>query len=256
MKVKNDWHKRFADADCTLHRRQCLQWLGLSCMVPLYARAGGALRVDLLLLEGASINFVLPLVRLIGEAAGIEWQIKYVPFARMLQTVKGGQALALGVSKSPEREQSLAFSDSVTSGYVWLVTRRNNVFAYRAPDDLRGHAMCTGLGMTLGAEFERLRAEGLRVERFSGRLSQGLAMLSADRCDVLVVTSHLEAERLERALQKHENADVVVMRTPLTNKALNFSVCQGHALAMLLPRINSAIDQQRNAIKMLVSQAA
>lgn len=206
--------------------------------------------------ENSVRAFVVRLLRLLGQAAGIEWKVEPVPFARALALAERGQALAFGVSRTAQREALFEFSEPLFHNHVWMVARREQGLDYRTLDDLRNRTLCLTRGFSYGTAFDAARAAGLfRVEQSDADLAGRARMLLADRCD-LVLGSHRSPNPwlFERRLRESSGlaAALAVLPTPMLVEPVHLAVARGHPLAALLPRINAALAQQRPAIQALV----
>lgn len=212
--------------------------------------------VPLALFEGASRDFVLPLLNLIAAAAGIRWSLQFVPYARMVLMVRHGQALGFGlhmdtatqaIGLEKQRSSGLSYSDAVCPAFTWLVALRSSAPAFERLADLQGRRVCVLHGGALASKAEAYREAGVHFERYNGNMEAGLAMLRAQRCHLLAVSSHQGPQHsaFESGLQDRHGADLLVLRQPLTSSSVHFSAAPGSPWAALLPRINQAIRLKR-----------
>ncbi|MCV2350267.1 substrate-binding periplasmic protein [Paucibacter sp. Y2R2-4] len=220
------------------------------------AQAPSRLQVPIAVNEASRRPFVKHILRLIGEAAQIEWQIQPLPWARAMLLAERGQLMVFGVSRTPAREQVLSFSEPVFDNHVWMVVRRDQAMDYRQLSDLSGRTLCVSRGTSYGPSFEAARGSLFKVELANGDLNARVRMLMAGRCDVML-SSHRSAqpwlfERLLREESGH-SAAVSVLPTPLQVDPIHFAVARDHPLAQALPRLNAAMRQQAKAIQALVN---
>jgi|GEM_PF-652223 len=212
--------------------------------------------VPLVLMDGADPRLTGPLMRLIADAADLEWQIQSVPFARMMLMAERGQALAFGIAKTAEREHRFVFSETVLKSYTWLVVRREHPFPFKQVEDLRERHVCVPNGVSLGRDFDAAKGTLFAPEQVGGPLSNGFAMLRAGRCDALPFTSHLGPghQEIQDALRKGiaAGADVAVLPTPLSVSGVRFSAGRDQPLAALLPRIDAAVRRLKPQIAALL----
>ena len=240
-------------------RRRCL----LPLMLPIQVAAGaeepaavGWLPVPIAVSESSRRPFVVQMLKLIGQAAQIDWQIQSVPWARVLLMAERGQALAFGVSRSASREQLFEFSRPVFDNYVWMVVRRDRSLDYRSLDDLRGRTLCVTRGISYGSAFEAAKANLFRVEMVDGDLAARTRMLVAGRCDVML-TSHRNPQpwAVEKILRQESGytSGIAVLPTPMQVDPVHFAAARGHALAQVLPRLNAAMQAQSKAMLALIN---
>lgn len=242
----------------SLQRRSWLLGLGplaLGLLPPPTACAAEPLRVPVAIGENSSRPFVVPLLQLIGEAAGIEWQILQAPWARVLVLAERGQALAFGMARTKPREEQFAFSAPVFDNHVWMLVRRDQALDFHSLDDLRERTVCISRGISYGGSFDAVKGKLFKVEYVDGDLGARLRMLVAGRCD-MALGSHRSPDPwlLERRARELTglSATLAVLPTPLALEAVHFAVGHGHALADVLPRINKALQVKRAAIRALI----
>ncbi|MEJ6004047.1 ABC transporter substrate-binding protein [Paucibacter sp. AS339] len=191
------------------------------------------------------------LLNLVGQAAGIEWQIQSVPFARSVLLAETGQALAYGLSRNAERERTLEFSEPIYRQQAWMIVRKNHGLVYRSLADLQGRSICMGRSVSFGDEFDAAKGKLFRVESVGGGPVARVRMLMAERCDVALTTHRSKTPGpVDRALRKAIGEELAfeVLPKPMLEEGVHFAVQRGHPLAQWLPRINAAMAQQRKAI--------
>ncbi len=234
----------------------------------IHAALGGALTLACLntvakpqpvpLAVGDNVNrrFVLPLLELIAEAAGIQWRIEWLPFARVLLLAEQGRALGFGMTRTPTRERVFGFSDPLFVNHIWCVARRERGLRVEGLEDLNGLSVCLGRGVSLGAAFDEARSQQrFQVEAGGVDLQARSRMLMAGRCDVLL-TSHRSPDPwlIERRL-RHEmglGPALEVLPKPLLADPVHMAVGLGSPLMALLPQINKALAGRRQALRALI----
>jgi polar amino acid transport system substrate-binding protein len=206
---------------------------------------------------GDHINraFVLPLLDLIADGAGIQWQIEWMPFARTLLQAERGQSLGFGMARTPARERVYAFSEVLFFNHAWPVVRRERRLNIQQLSDLDGLSVCLGRGVSLNAAFEEARGKRFQVETASGDLASRVRMLMAGRCDV-VLASHRSPDPwlIEQRLRKDVGLGtaIEVLPKPLMAEPVHFAVGLDTPLAALLPRVNKGMAARRQAIRALI----
>jgi ABC-type amino acid transport substrate-binding protein len=207
--------------------------------------------VPLALYEGVARGFLVPLLDLIGKAAGLKWDISYFPYARVQRQVESGQTLGFGLRSDVHTWTPLATSDPVLQAFIWLVMRQDEALEFQQIRDLQGQSMCVLLGASGSLPLAALKTANVRLEEYSGLLSTGVAMLRAGRCRLLAVSSHQgpQTERFAASLRQGHGAGLSVLPKPLGTLDVGFSVRLGHELQRFIPQLNLAIAAQRVAIR-------
>ncbi len=214
-------------------------------------------RVTVPLAVGDHVNraFVVPLLDLIADGAGIQWQIEWMPFARTLLQAERGQSLGFGMTRTPARERVYAFSDVLFFNHAWSIVRRERRLSIQQLSDLDGLSICLGRGVSLSPAFEEARGKRFQVETSGADLAGRVRMLMAGRCDV-VLASHRSPDPwlIERRLRKEVGlgSALEVLPRPLMVDPVHFAVGLDTPLAALLPRINKGLAARRQAIRALV----
>ncbi len=235
--------------------------LSLACLKPSSAGpsepAEAWRRIPIAVSESSRRPFVAEMLKLIGQAAGIEWQVQPVPWARLLLLAERGQALAFGVSRSASRELLFEFSQPVFDNHVWMVVRRDRQLNYRSLADLSGRTLCVTRGISYGSAFEDAKQAALfRVEQVDGDLAARTRMLVAGRCD-LMLTSHRNPQpwAVEKVLRQESgySSGIAVLPTPMQVDPVHFVAARGHQFAQVLPRLNAAMRKQAEPIRALIN---
>lgn len=246
-----------------LRRRELL--MGVTGGMGLATVAGGALAkpdaaavsapgpIRLAISEQTHKPFILPLLRLIAEAAGLQWQLQLLPWPRALLGAELGQHLTFGLSRNPARDKVFAYSQPVFVSRGWLVVPKARPIVFERLEDLRGLTLCVSRGATYGAAFEDARRRLFRVEHGGNDLEGRARMLVAGRCDAMLATHRGSAAALERRLRPlRDGAQLQVLPRPLVEEGILFAAAKGSEPALLLPRLDEAIQRSRAAIQALV----
>jgi polar amino acid transport system substrate-binding protein len=206
--------------------------------------------------EGSRRPFIAEMLRLIGAAANIEWQVNMVPWTRALLMAERGQVMVFGASRTPSRELLFEFSEPAFNNHVWMVVRRDQGLEFRSLNDLQGRVLCLARGISYGPAFDAAKGVLFRVEFSDGDLTTRVRMLMAGRCDVML-NSHRSSQPwlIERRLREESghSAALMVLPTPMQVDPVHFMAARGHALAQLMPRLNAAMRQQARAIQDLLN---
>lgn len=78
------------------------------------------------------------LLAYIESETGVQFERKFVPWKRALQSAIEGKGFVFGASQTPERLQHLVFSEPIYIDNVWIVTRCDARFSYNSIADLKG----------------------------------------------------------------------------------------------------------------------
>ena len=239
-------------------------WLGAGaalaglCWTPLRGAARPVL--PLAIGDGSPREFVLPLLQLVAEGGDFDWDLHFLPWARLLAQAGRGDMLAFGLSRNERRERQLLFSEAVFTNHVWLVVRAGEPAVFAGLESLRGRTLCLTRGVSYGAAFDAAHEQQLfRSQQVSLDLSGRLRMLAARRCDALP-TSHRSPDPavLERRLRERGAAEgsIVVQRPPMHQESIHFVAARGHGqLAAALSLVDAGLRARRPAIQALVAQA-
>lgn len=213
--------------------------------------------VRLVLNEKADRAFLDALMQLTGDASCIRWKPEFVPRRRMVAMVEHGGVLGFALNKTPERAQSLAFSQPVLSGYAWLVARQATPARFDALADLQGRKVCVPSQLSLGPEADAAKDRVFIVVPMSGASADWPGMLRAGRCELMVVATHLGPgpERLQATIPHGpaQQPDLVVLAKPLAVLSVHFAVKQGDPLAQRLPALDRAILRHREQLQALAA---
>jgi len=197
--------------------------------------------------------FILPLLRLIAEAANLQWELQLLPWPRALLGAELGRHLTFGLSRSPARDKVFAYSQAAFVSRGWLVVPKVRPIAFERLEDLRGLTLCVSRGATYGAAFEEARQRLFRVEHGGNDLGGRARMLVAGRCDAMLATHRGSAAALERRLRAlRDGAQLQVLPRPLVEEGILFAAAKDSEPAALLPRLDEAIQRSRGAIQALV----
>ncbi|HLO96089.1 MAG TPA: hypothetical protein VK195_17425 [Burkholderiaceae bacterium] len=212
-------------------------------------------RVPLALSEHVNRGFVLPLLGLLAQSAGWEWDLQFAPMARVLACAEHGECLAFGLGRTPAREARLAFTDPLFNSRVWPVWRRARKLQIRKVADLRGLSVCLHRGASYGIEIDAGKGRDFRVELTDGDPRRRLGMLLTDRCDVALMTHRSsDAVLLEHRLRETGSSagQVEIGPVPLVSEGIHIAGALGSPWMRYLPLVNETLRRQQPAIRALV----
>lgn len=192
------------------------------------------------------------LLLFLEREANVSFKIEYYPMARLLSQVKNGDGLGFGLSKNSERLETMRFSEPIYANYVWIVTRKNNVFPFATIDDLKGKTIGVMRGVSYGDEFDQKKNEVFTVEEDTASHVARLKKLAMKRMDAMLFgarqTNSIEVEALLHHMQNVDRSHVLdtseseftVLSKPLRIDELHFAVSL-HKYGDLIKRINIAL---------------
>lgn len=181
------------------------------------------------------------LTREVFRRAGEPLELRSLPRKRMLMSLDAGGGAA-GVSMTPDREANLDHSAPLLTVAVRVYTRRGKTFAVSGVESLLDKRIGLARGRDLGADFERLRADGrLRIDEENG---------DAANIDKLV------NNRIDAVLLPPETADLILAVTgaegrvtaldpPMTTLPLHLVFAKTARKTELLARIDTALAAMR-----------
>ncbi len=213
-------------------------------------RAEPAPELPIAMAEGTDATVMGELLALLGQEAGLTWQVERVPFTRLLHLVRNGQCLALGLGQTPERARTLAFSQPLFSAGLWAVGTANVPHKLQ---DLAGRRVCIPPGMHQDTLLADGQPRTFQLETVSGDLAQRLRMLKAGRCELLLV-SHRNghAQQLQQRVDEAGGPGLRLSRGPLLEQAVRLCAAKDSPWATYLPRLDQAIHAQRAQLQRLL----
>jgi len=184
--------------------------------------------------------------------ANVSFMINYYPMARLLNQIKNGEGLGFGLSKNSERLATMRFSEPIYANYVWIVTRKNNVFPFANLDDLKGKTIGVIRGVSYGDEFDQKKNEVFTVEEDTASHVARLKKLAMNRMDAMLFGARQSNASEVEALLHHmqyldrshvldsAESDFTVLAKPLRVDELHFAV-HLNKYGELIKRLNIAI---------------
>ena len=214
----------------------------------------------ILIAEGARLAFVLPMLDLIAKGGGFEWEPLHVPWPRLMFMLTQGEALAWGVSRTPEREPLLNFSDTVNTRRVWLVAPPGQPQDAPPLAALRGLTFCKRRGFALDYPLDQaLRDKLFEVVEADLDYDAVLRMLLAGRCHGVLFTHRSpDPAVIERRLETLlPGKQFVVQRPALATGTVHIAAAKKNPqLAVQLQRVNQGLRTQAKAIAELIASEA
>lgn len=136
--------------------------------------------------QGKPAGIDVDVFREAAKRAGLAVDIQFKPWDELIRMVENGECDgAFSFFRTPEREESAIFADSVPihySDYV-LFTRVSDTFSFKTYDDLSGKVIGTKRGINLGKEFADARDSGIMTMKEYDDLSAALKGLIMGEID-------------------------------------------------------------------------
>jgi len=148
------------------------------------------------------------LVAAIFEEAQIPAEIKSIPWKRAIILSKESSRAIGGLYKNEKRLSIYDFSDPIYTEQLWVYTKPDSNFTFQQLSDLKGKRAALNLGWSYGAEFDKLRAEGVfTIEEYGDNHSNLIKLISLPRIDYtlmdevaaqLIMTRHDLHQKVKR----------------------------------------------------------
>lgn len=131
---------------------------------------------------------ITPFVRRVFAAAEVDAQLLFVPWKRVLQDVRAGQAVGYFPEyRSVQREREFIYSRPIGCSVVGLVQRQDSPVSWEQVADLGRYAIGVVDGYVNSDEFDRLVASG-KIQPVKCRDDRtALRMLAMKRLDAVVM---------------------------------------------------------------------
>ena len=138
--------------------------------------------------EGNMTGFDLDLMEAIGEDQGFDVEFQSMEFDALTGALTTGQidAVAAGMSITPERLESVAFSDPYIDASLSIMVAADSDIA--GPDDLEGKVVGAQIGTTGADEVTALQDEGTIAEgKILDNYNTCLQELISGGCDAVII---------------------------------------------------------------------
>ena len=187
--------------------------------------------------DGEIVGFEIDLIKAIGREAGFVPKIVPMPFDAILPSVMGGvqEAAISGISKNPEREKKVLFSDGIAVAGQAIMVNRDMVGKITKMEDLKGHKVCVQLG-SVGAEIVR-GIEGAEAVTFNS-MPEAYMELKKKGCDASVTGNPVH----QYYLANTGDHDLVYVKESLV-RAVSLGVITRKGNEQLMDKINDGLKK-------------
>ncbi len=189
--------------------------------------------------DGKIVGFEIDLINAIGRAAGFTPKIVAMPFDAILPAVMGGvqEAAISGISKNPEREKKVLFSDGTVVAGQAIMIRKDSVGQIHKMEDLKGHKVCVQLG-SVGADIVR-GIEGAEAVTFNS-MPEAYMELKKKGCDAAVTGNPVH----QYYLASTKDQDLVYVKESLV-RAVDLGIITRKGNEQLIEKINAGLKTIR-----------
>ena len=135
--------------------------------------------------NGKIVGYEIDIIKAIGEVEGFEPVMVSLPFDAIIPAVITGvqEAAISGISKNPEREKKVLFSDGIAVAGQAIMVHKDFTDLIKTMDDLKGHKVCVQMG-SVGADIVN-KIEGATAVTFN-TMPEAYMELKKKGCDASV----------------------------------------------------------------------
>ncbi len=145
--------------------------------------------------EGKPEGIFPRILQRLQAETGDTYDIRLVPWARVIRMASAGEGAAANISWNSERAERFDYSVPLYVSDVVLVVRKGHEFPFESLPDLKGKLIGLGLGSSYGDAVDEAIAKGVfAVDRDADQQSRMLKLL-AGRVDAVFVGSGREGVR-------------------------------------------------------------
>ena len=193
------------------------------------------------------------LFKYLEDETHVHFKLSPVPWNRALISARNGKGFLFGVSKNPDRNSYLKFSEPIYSDTVWLVKRCDSKLKFEQLNDLKHKSIGVIRGASYGDEFDRASGTLFKAEVDVNNSQSRFAKLLKNRTDALVIYSQVQnTTLLENDLNQRygflatsevgsmKSHPYCVLPKSVSTSAVYFAVVPGYDDAYL-DRLNAAL---------------
>lgn len=197
------------------------------------------------------------LLEYLREETQLAIKPKVMQWKRALLLTQDGKGLLYGAAMTPERQQSLHFSQPLYAENVWLITRCDRQFSFHSVADLRGKTLGMLAASSFGPEVDEAKDKLFKTDYDMNMSRARFQKLLKQRTDAVFYYSqyrdlnYLEDEVNARYgnLAKQETAPLrnkpfCFLPNPVTTTPLYIAAAHGHFEAEI-QLINTALQKAR-----------
>ncbi|MFZ6816124.1 substrate-binding periplasmic protein [Undibacterium sp. Rencai35W] len=200
---------------------------------------------------------ILHLFSYLEKNSGLQFDVQRYPWLRALENAYRGDGVIFGISKTPERQKLLSFSEPLFADQVVLISRCDSVFPYATLADLRGKVIGVARGASYGNEFDQAANTVFKVEYDTNSNAARLRKLYTRRMDAIVFYSRsVAAQRLVAEINaiayttlgadQATGKAFCVLPKPITSVDIHFAI-RADADHGVMAKLNAAILRGRSS---------
>lgn len=137
--------------------------------------------------NGEPKGILVDIMNAVEQKSDFQFHIELHPWARAFEMAKSGDGGIIGLSKTPERQQFMDYSDVMFDDELILVVKKGEAFDYKGIESLKGKRIGVSRGAVYGAEFENAKSENLFSIDEDNVPSSRFKKLLLGRIDVAIV---------------------------------------------------------------------
>ncbi|MGL6199981.1 MAG: basic amino acid ABC transporter substrate-binding protein [Lachnospiraceae bacterium] len=170
----------------------------------------------------------------IAEKLGMELKIEDMAFDSIITAVQSGKVDfgAAGMTVTPDREQSVDFSDSYYTGRQVIIVAEGNA-DIQGPDDLKGKKIGVQLGTT-GDIYASDDYGDENIERYNKGM-EAVQALSQGKIDAVIIDDQPAQTFVD------ENEGLIILETEYIEE--DYAMCFKKGNDELLEKVNTAIQE-------------
>ncbi len=146
---------------------------------------------------------VVHLLDYLQRDTGLKLEVRKMQWKRALLAAQQGQGVLYGAAITPERLQTLRFSEPIYAEYVWLVTRCDQQFPFRQLADLQGKTLGMLGASSFGAEIDAAKDQLFKTDYDMNNSRARFQKLLKRRTDaVFIYSQHQDTQFLADELNQ------------------------------------------------------
>jgi polar amino acid transport system substrate-binding protein len=193
--------------------------------------------------DGTAKGFGVEITQAVLEEAGVNYQIRLMPWARAYEMAKNNKGVVFGMYWTKERADIFDYTDSLWEEKIVLVTKKGKEFPFQNIYDLRGKKIVLQRRTRPGDEFsEALNKNIFKIVANNDPISR-LKLLSYERADAGVFNPGAAAVSWNARLAGLKFEDFTVLAKPLAVEEKHIGFAKSSVAPELLDDINKAIKK-------------
>jgi polar amino acid transport system substrate-binding protein len=193
--------------------------------------------------NGTAKGFGVEIAKAVLDEAGIEYQIRLMPWIRAYEMAKNANGIVFGMYWTKERAELFDYSDALWQEKVVLVTAKGKEFPFQEIDDLRGKKIILQRKTRPGDAFSKAMDEKLFDAIANNDPISRLKFLQYNRADAGIFNPGISSVIWNAKLAGLKAEDFTVLEKPLAEEAKYIGIAKSFKNEALLKKINQAIQK-------------